>query len=115
MCRNLVGNGLTLTQVHGVVVNILMAHRHELESLVDALSGDQSIRRGDSRNNVLGDTHGQFVGDSLNIELFCTFEGSLEDPLLIFRTVFVHSSVFVSWLSQLSGVLFLSPLDFRGV
>lgn len=44
MCRVSVSYGGTLTHVHGVVVDIDMAHRHELESLVDALSGDQSIR-----------------------------------------------------------------------
>jgi len=104
-----------LTKPSGDYIYRLTGASHVLETLIDTLGRDQGIGRSNGGNNVLSDTHRKLIGDSRNIKFFRTDKGSLEDPSLIFRAVFIHGTVLVSWLSPFTRFFFFFPLDLRSV
>lgn len=64
------------------------------EYLVSANGSDEGVGAGNGGNDVLGDSKGQHLRNSFNIELFCPFLRFFVDPLHVFKVIIVPNLIF---------------------
>ena len=64
-----------------VVIHDLTISCQYLENFIDARCSDDGIGGGYGRNDVLHNSHGEFVGHSLNVVLQWSLQGLFIDPI----------------------------------
>lgn len=98
---NIIGH---LSLCVGDVLQAIVAGCQNLDSFIHTLSRDESICASNSGNDILDDSHCEFVVHALNAELVSSFNSVVADPLHVNGRVLVH------WLLEVLG-----PLDDVGV